>query len=158
MPATGFAFLAIHLDYGLKKTTGYSANSALDATLCGTQPQPIVVTNGVIYRFSVGGPVSDSRTVSSCNDFKKTPGAAGITLNSLTQNPVPGANAVLKDSKGTVLGNGLTDSDGWYMINYKWTGKAATFYVTLTPQGGKAQTQTITLKANGFIEADFVTP
>jgi len=158
LPSTGFIFLAIHLDYGLKQTSGYGADGALDATLCGTQPQPLVVPNGQSYKFSVSGPVSDSHSVSSCNDFKKTPGTAGITTKNVTFNPVPNCNAVLKDSKGTVLGTSVTDTDGWYAINYKWTGKAATFYVTLTPPGGTAQTQTITLKANGFIEADFTAP
>ena len=102
--------------------------------------------------------MGDSRTVSSCNAFKKTPGTAGIVQKNLTLVEVPNANAVLKDAKGTLLGTGATDIDGWYMINYKWTGKAGTVYVTLTPPGGKAQTQSVTLKANGFIEADFIVP
>ena len=71
---------------------------------------------------------------------------------------MPGANVVLKDSKSNVLGTGVTDTDGWYMISYKWNGKTATFYVTMTPPVGKAQTQTIALKSSAYIEADFLVP
>jgi len=158
IPPSGSVYLAIHMDYGLKQTTGFGQNTSGDATKCSTNT--VVVTNGVTYKFATCGAGSGSATVSSCNDFKKSTGTAGITVNSLSVNPLQGANVVLKDSKSTVLGSSTTDSDGWYMINYKWTGKAATFYVTMTPPVGlgKAQTKTITLKSNGFIEADFTTP
>jgi len=56
------------------------------------------------------------------------------------------------------LGAAVTDTDGWYVITYKWSGKTATFYVTMTPPVGKAQTQTITLKSSAYIEADFLVP
>ena len=41
----------------------------------------------------------------------------------------------------------------------KANGKAATYYVTLTPPAGfgAPQTQSITLKANGYLEVDFTT-
>src|SRR5262249_56753234 len=124
----GSTFVAIHLDYGLKKTTGYSPDTSLNALTCAT-PQTSVVPNGATYKFSASGPgsIGGSATVASCNDFKKTPGTAGIVINSISVNPVPGATAVLKDSKNTVLGTSVTDSDGWDVINYKWTGKDATF-------------------------------
>jgi hypothetical protein len=159
VPPTGQIFLAVHLDYGLKGTTGYTPDSLLDTLKCGTTT-PILIANPQAYNFSVSGAVTDSTSATTCNDFKKTPGTAGIVLNSLSLNPVPNSNVVLKDSTGKSLGSGVTDNDGWYMINYKWTGKAATFNITMTPPTGlgKAQTQTITLKANGFIEADFKTP
>jgi len=46
------------------------------------------------------------------------------------------------------------------MINYKATGKATTYYLTLTPPkgSGSALTKTIGLKANGYVEVDFTTP
>jgi hypothetical protein len=44
------------------------------------------------------------------------------------------------------------------MLSYKWTGKAATLYVTITPPGKPAQTQSITLKSNGFVELNFDVP
>jgi hypothetical protein len=168
IPPSGSAYLAIHMDYGLKKQTfSQDFTPATDGSgnglICGSTTyaaSSIVVTNGVKYNFGASGPVTGSATVASCNDFKKTPGTAGLVANSLSLNPVPGSTAVLKDSKNTVLGSATTDSDGWYMINYKWTGKAATFYLTMTPPTGfgSPKTQTITLKANGFIEADFTAP
>jgi hypothetical protein len=96
--------------------------------------------------------------VQSANDFKKNPGASGLVIKSTSLNPVSGASAVLKDSKGNVLGSGTTDSDGWYVIGYKSTGRATSFNIILTPPGGKPQIQAIMLKANGYAEADFVVP
>jgi hypothetical protein len=163
IPPHGGVYLAIHLDYGLKKATfaqDFMPDSSGNALLCGTTSPIIIPNGGVTYNFATGGAGSGGATVSSCNDFKKTTGTAGIVQNSLSLNPVPGSSAVLKDSKNTVLGSAVTDSDGWYVINYKWTGKAATFYVTMTPPPGygSPKTQTITLKSNGFIEADFTAP
>ncbi len=44
------------------------------------------------------------------------------------------------------------------MIPYKWTGKATTLDVLMSPPGGTPQTQAITLKANGYFESDFTIP
>ena len=158
VPPTGFVFLAIHLDYGLKASTGYGQNGATDATACGSTG--ILVPNGQPYTFSVSGAAHDSSTVSSYNIFKKNPGTGGLAQSQTTTFSVPGATAALKDAKGTVLGTGVTDQDGWYLINYRATGKGTSYYLTLTPPkgAGAAQTQTISLKANGYVEADFTTP
>ncbi len=158
VPASGFVFLAIHLDYGLKATTGFTKSATGNNAVACTNTASVLIPDGQTYSFSVGGPVSGAGTVTSCNVFKKNPGVAGLAKSATTTYEVPNANAALKDAKGTVLISGLTDQDGWYMLPYKWTGKATTLYVTLTPPGGKAQTQKITLKANGYVEADFTTP
>jgi hypothetical protein len=158
VPPSGSVYLAIHMDYGLKKTTGYSPDASGNAVSC-TNTTQILIPSAASYVFSTGGAGTGSATVTSCIDFKKTPGTAGIVIHGNSLNPAPGGTAVLKDSNKNVLGTCVTDSDGWYMINYKWTGKAATFTVTLTPpNNGTPQTQTITLKSNGFIEADFTVP
>ena len=71
---------------------------------------------------------------------------------------MPGCAAVLKDAKGAVLSTGVTDEDGWYFCTYKWTGKPATIYVTLTPPGGRPITKSAYLKSNGYAELDFDVP
>jgi hypothetical protein len=49
---------------------------------------------------------------------------------------------------GTPLGTVYSDQDGWYMWQYKYTGKAATFTVNLPTYN---TSQTVTLKSNGFL-------
>ena len=108
----------------------------------------------------------DGTTTTSCNEFKKNPGVGGSANRNITLSTgviqLPVANAAAKlttDAKGTVvIATGATDDDGWYMLPYKWTGKSATVYVTLTPPGYKAQTKQITIKANGFVQVDFTVP
>ena len=61
-------------------------------------------------------------------------------------------------TSASTLAKGTTDSDGWYMLPYKWTGKSATLYVTMYP-GLKNQIQkSITIKANGYVQLDFTLP
>ena len=63
----------------------------------------------------------------------------------------PNVQATLKDATGkTVLATGVTDKDGFYALNYKQTGKAANFIVTL----GNVS-YVVTLKANGWAEVDY---
>jgi len=159
VPASGFVYLNVHLDYGPKGTTGYTKGGTLnnDAVSC-TNTAAVLIPDMQNYAFSLGGTISGSSTISSCNAFKKNPGVGGLLTSTTTTYEVPGAAAVLKDAKGAALVNALTDEDGWYILSYKYTGKATTFYVTVTPPGKPAQTQTITLKANGYVEADFTTP
>jgi hypothetical protein len=166
LSSLGYAYLNIHLDYGLKKAGGYApgGTSGKDAVACSSSsaiPIPDLQADNMLYTF---GYVVDNVTVNtlpgvqSANDFKKNPGASGLVIKSTSLNPVSGASAVLKDSKGNVLGSGTTDSDGWYVIGYKSTGRATSFNIILTPPGGKPQIQAIMLKANGYAEADFVVP
>jgi hypothetical protein len=159
VPASGFVYLAIHLDYGLKGSTGYNRNATDDATACANTAA-ILVRNNQSYTFSVGGEDNASATIFSYNAFKKNPGVGGLAQSQVTTFSVPSATAALKDAKGTVLGTGVTDQDGWYLINYKATGKATTYYLTLTPPkgSGSAQTKAVGLKANGYAEVIFTTP
>jgi hypothetical protein len=159
VPSTGFVFLAIHLDYGLKATTGYAPNAAGDATACGNTAK-ILVPNNEPYTFSVSGDAHSSVLVSSYNTFKKNPGVGGLAQSQSTTFSVAGATAKLKDAKGAVLASGVTDQDGWYLLNYKATGKSTSYYVTLTPPSGAGspQTKSITLKSNGYVEVDYLTP
>ncbi len=48
-----------------------------------------------------------------------------------------------------------TDEDGWYMWSYKYTGKAATFYIKATAPG-YSKTQEVVLKSNSFVVANFL--
>jgi len=54
-----------------------------------------------------------------------------------------------------------TDEDGVYLLVYKHTGKAATFTVKMTPPLPYAQTtqsQSVTLKSNGYVVVNFTVP
>jgi hypothetical protein len=157
VPPSGFVYLNMHLDYGLKGTTGYTKDVNNNAIPC-TATSPILVPVLANYTFTQVSPIASSSTVSSCNTFKKNPGVGGLVNSTSTGYEVKGANAVLKDAKGATLVSAQTDEDGWYILSYKYTGKATTFYVTVTPPGGKPLTQTVTLKANGYVEADFTAP
>ena len=158
IPSTGFVFVAIHLDYGLKGSVGYGQNATSDATACGKTT--ILVPNLHPYTFSVSGDANGSAIISSYNTFKKNPGVGGLAQSQTTTLSVAGATATLKDSKGGLLASGVTDQDGWYLLNYKATGKSTSYYITLTPPkgAGSPQTKSITLKANGYVEANYLTP
>ena len=153
---SGFVWLAVHLDYGLKGTANYGQNTTMDAVQCGNGT--VVIMNNQQYSFLVSGGANDSSMITSCNAFKKLPGIGGLVSSIVTTREMPGVPAALKDSTGKVLASGTTDEDGWYMCTYKWTGKAVTLSLTITPSGYAAQTKSVALKSNGFAELDFTCP
>ena len=167
VPASGFVYLNMHLDYGLKRTSGYarggpSGNDAVDPT--NTSNVLIPDRGTYLFAFSDGNE-SASDSICNMNVFKKVPGVGGLsTKQSTTYDGQPttrvfeGCAVVLKDAKGLTLATGKTDKDGWYFCNYKWTGKATTLYVTLTPPNSTPQTKPVTIKANGYSQADFESP
>ena len=57
-------------------------------------------------------------------------------------------------SGNTLLASATTDGDGSYLINYKVTGKAATFTVKV-PACSPPQSTTVQLKANGYAVVNF---
>jgi len=168
VPASGFIYLNMHLDYGLKGTTGYYKsqttqggvvyNNAMDATLT-----KMLIQDHNYYVFSVAGDQNASDGVCNLNMFKKNPGVGGragykYTVDGLSDlMAIPNAVVTLKDAKGGVLATGTTDDDGCYMLPYKWTGKAATLYVTYSKDGVQI-TKSIVLKANGFVDLNFELP
>ena len=166
VPASGFVYLNMHLDYGLKRTTGYakggpSGNDAIDPT---TLQVLIPDRNSYLFGFS-DGMESASDALCNLNVFKKVAGVGGmVTKGILTYDGLPAVSqygdcgAILKDAKGLTLATGKSDPDGWFFCNYKWTGKSTTLYLTLNPPGGAPQTKPVTIKANGYAQVDFEVP
>jgi len=158
VPDSGFVFLAIHLDYGLKGSLGYG-NSNNNAVQFSSLPALVyLVPDLADHTFSVGGAQTASTTVENQNTFKKNPGVGGLVLwTDLTA--VQGATVTLiKDSTSAVVGTAITDDDGWYQIVYKHTGRAATFKVTLSNVPGKlgyTEPKSVILKANAYVQVDF---
>jgi hypothetical protein len=151
--STGFAYVNIHVDYGLKGTTGYakggaSGNDAVDST-----NQSIVkIPDKQSYTFTESDGTTSSATVQSENVFKKDPGIGGLVLRS-TGDPVSNVQVtVAGDGKTATV---YTDQDGWYMWQYKYTGKATTFNITLPAY---KLSQSVAVKSNAFVVASFTVP
>jgi len=157
-PASGFIYMNLHLDYGLKGTRGYNKDSFQNAVLCGVGTK--VIPNGIGYTFQVIGAANGTTTASSVNTFKRDPGVGGLVQYVLADgvtivDPVRGAGLTMTTPTGAILGSTTTDTDGWYMIPYKSTGKNTTFYMTLTSPG-VPQTKIFNLKPNSYAEVDFL--
>jgi hypothetical protein len=147
----GFLYVAIHLDYGLKGTTGYVPNFNNDAL--NADETEVLIPNYNDYIFSVTGSQIDSQTIQNSNDFKKIPGFGGLILNGVGDPlPLQTVNIYLADELFDTV---QTDGDGWYMLVYKHKGKPVDFKVEWV-EGSKELTGT--LKANKFVEASFSLP
>jgi hypothetical protein len=169
IPASGVLMVAIHLDYGLKGCTGYNQNTTTpypDAVNCGGSS--VQIPGQSSYSFSVSGSQTDTYPLSSFNVFKKNPGVGGAGNHAVVADGVvvlegvPGVPVVLstasKIAASNTLATGSTDSDGWYILPYKYTGKATTLYVTMYPGKANQIQKSITIKANGYVQLDFTLP
>lgn len=151
MPSgVGFAFFTVHMDYGLKNVEGMcSVVNTADASC--TSPSPsLLITNLQNYSFTDG--LNGISIIQNENQFKKDPGIGGLVTQAGTNNPTAGATVSIYDSSNKQLGTATTDQDGWYMWQYKYTGKAATFVVKTG-----TQSQSVTMKSNGFLVVNFQT-
>jgi hypothetical protein len=153
--STGFAYVNIHLDYGLKKTTGYSKN-AYDDAVDAIDTSKVLIPNGESYTFKVKNGIVDEATVSSLNTFKRDPGVAGMVTEVGSGDPIAGTRVkiTLYAQKGIKSVTVTTDGDGWYMWQYKYTGKPAEFTVQLLDHPSVAAKSDV-LKGNGFVVIDF---
>ena len=170
VPASGFVYLNMHLDYGLKGSTGYAKGgpSGIDAVDASTLRVLIPDRGSYLFAFSDGSE-SASDMVCNINDFKKTTGIVGMVKSKSdddddddddddrqgSRRQKQGCSIVLKDAKGQVLATGTTDADGWYSCDYKWSGKSTTVYLTLKYPGQVPQTKPVTITANGCNRVDF---
>jgi len=148
----GFSYVNIHLDYGLKQTTGYAKiiDGTMNNAMQTIDPGPLRpnIPDMQNYTFSNGG----THVVQSINSFKRNPGVGGL-LRTDEELAIPGQTLILKNSTGApVAVPAYTDDDGWYFISYKHTGKAALFTVLWQETG---QTKTILLKSNSMVQTDF---
>ncbi len=146
---TGFAYINIHLDYGYKGTNNYSKNPNNDAI--SASDMSILIPNMLDYIFSDS--TGESDMCQNLNVFKHDPGIGGLVLES---DGDPVANVKVQIYQGTKLMTTVyTDADGWYMWQYKYTGKPTMFTVKL-PTYNKSQS--VTLKSNGFLVVNFTVP
>jgi hypothetical protein len=150
---TGFAYANIHVQYGLKGTSGWSKGGVSGKDAVNSLGFPTIV-NDQTYLFEETDGSPDKQTASSENVFKKDPGIAGL-VEKASGDPVANVPVYIYDSSNHLVFKGLTDQDGWYQWEYKYTGKAATFTVKLgSPYTGHQETATI--KSNGFALVNFL--
>jgi hypothetical protein len=152
----GLAYINMHLDYGLKCTNNctnnYSKNASNDAIDATTQA--VLIPDYQTYQF--GDSTSYNDTVQSLNVFKRDPGIGGLVLGSDSDDPISSVKVQIYDSTGSkLLATVYTDDDGWFMWQYKHTGKPTTFVVKLP---GFKLSQSVAMKSNGFVLVDFTVP
>jgi len=145
------AYVNIHLDYGLKGTSPYSKGANNSAVRTGYP----TILDGQPYPFSFYDGSTHTQTTYSVNVFKKDPGIAGLVLSSSTSNPVPGVTVEIYDPSNVLVQTLTTDVDGWFMWQFKYTGKATTFTVKLPAYN---LSQPVTLKSNDFAVVNFLIP
>jgi len=153
---TGMLYLNMHLDFAAEKQTGWikgeggniiDGEDALDnpnydnpnfvGPAIGDNPN---ILEGTKFNFSAlinGAQVTGSAdTISNDNIFKNIKGMGGLfqadnssTIGVLDEIPVAGQHLIMKDSKGAVMGDAVTDADGWYFAQFMATGKATDYKV-----------------------------
>jgi hypothetical protein len=157
VPATGFVYVNLHLDYGFKgqgnfqkKLIGSDANAVKCSNVGVT-----VVPDHRAYTFGVTGHQVGSDFITNINEFKKDPpGVAGLCQFLGSQDPVMGATLTLKKANGSLAGTATSDMDGFYLINYKHQGSPANYTLKMT-WGSYQSTRTITMRANSFQMQNF---
>jgi hypothetical protein len=148
-------YLNVHLDYGLKGTTGYTNDGNSNALKYGTTN--VLIPNLKSYSISDsfwGSTITDG--ITNINIFKKNPGFGAEVTSGSDEDPVAGAVVKIfagTNTAGKLIGTMTTDEYGFAMYTYKHTGKIAAY--TLQLQGPPAQVQTIYLKSNKFIMTEW---
>ena len=157
IPASGYAYVTAHLEYGLGKTSGWTRTIEADGSDTATSLVYGVVTEPQSYTFGFDtGTVEYSVVTQSVNEFKKIAGVMGFVSDATYDHPVPGVQLQLWSPKNVLLGTQVTDEDGNYLFNYKHTGKQAYYTVKLLNADGSVnESQQVLLKANGFAVANF---
>lgn len=168
----GKFYVNAHLDYGLKGggTDGVDADAAADRYDIGAadgvgfdamvnvdagDATVVAVNQCTPYTFSDTGS-EKSDTVFSSNVFKRIAGVFGQTTNRATGQAITGVTATLTaKSARSIVAVAASDADGYVVLNYKHTGKPATFTVTLDIPGVGRVSRDVTLRANGWAETSY---
>ncbi len=182
IPASGQAYVNVHLDYGLKGASldvndgeiilagetvcdgnadRYDAG-ALDPDFGGwdalknndNEDGPLALSNCKSYAFSHDdGTTLFEDEVQSLNEFKRIAGAYGRVHYSDDGSGLAGAELLLyRDSTGEVVQAGTTDEEGFYTLVYKHKGKRDMYTVILVDP---PMQQPIELRGSGWGEIEF---
>ncbi|MCI0387968.1 MAG: hypothetical protein MOB07_04255, partial [Acidobacteria bacterium] len=102
VPSTGLLYVTIHLDYGLKGTTGWTRGGLNQESAFGSTQYPgNIINEPQSYNFSFTGPgANDTQTPQSINEFRGGPGAAGSVTSSVDENPMGGVRVESNDRAG----------------------------------------------------------
>jgi hypothetical protein len=149
IPETGLAFIRVHMDFGLKGTSPWlkgASNQATNSTL--GSGVTLFDPQGYAFLNSAGG----TAVLESINVFKRDPGIAGLVTTLATGDPVVGANVRIYNAKGALVANLTTDSDGWYLWSFKFSGKMVTFTVAVP---AFSQSTTFTMTGKQFVIVSF---
>jgi hypothetical protein len=168
----GQVYVNLHVDFGFKgpQTDMNPASSTADrySRVLHAGPAPgewdgFVANTAPPYNGLVGlsdcrefkfehdtGTATFSDKVQNTNVFKKLVGVVGNTVNTLTGAGTPDVPVFLINPAGQIVAKGATDKDGYYLLDFKHTGKAATYTLKLG-----TLTQFITLQANGWAEVSY---
>jgi hypothetical protein len=181
IPASGEAYMNVHMDYGLKgKSVDANDGTFVNAfeTVCdeagdrydvGTidsvfggwdadvntvdQSGPVALSNCKTYGFSHDdGDFVFEDSVQSLNVFKGIRGAYGTVAASANGQGVDGATVqIYRNSTDEIVATGTTDGEGYYSIDYTHHGKSDIYTVILVGQNA----QMISLKSKGWAEVNF---
>jgi hypothetical protein len=153
VPDSGLVYVTLHLEYGLKRTGGYRKDGNKRPIGAGTGT--VMLMDSQAYTFRVSGSTSAQFTLETDNVFKANPGIAGLVEKAASGDPVVGTQVKIYDAASNVVASLATDGDGFYYWPWKSTGTTTTYNVKLVATG---QTQSATLKANGFALVSFSVP
>ncbi len=146
----GLAYLNVHLDYGLKATTGWQKYGTTNDAIGMTSPYTGVIIHDqgdYTFSFSATSDGSGSSTIHNSNAFKKDPGFAGLVVDQWG-NAVTGTEVRIYNPDNSPLATVYTDLDGVYVYSYKYNGKGAYFTITLPSFGVSKQ---VYMKSNSFV-------
>ncbi len=159
----GFAYLNIHLDYGLKGgddryDKAVNPDGTEDAVDFDTGE--MLIADRTVYDFSAsvnGAPLEGDSLVND-NEFKRIPGVAGFVWDGVGD-PIEGALVRLIIPPQVRFEephlDGISDEDGWYMIEYKHKGRPTVYPIEVWIGGSLEVEDSVMLKGNAFAEKHF---
>ena len=166
-----FVYANIHLTYGLKGGEDrYSPNVNADGTtdaLDYFDNSQTLIEDGTNYVFNAyignGSDPYHTDTFVNQNEFKVTPGVAGFAFQTAGDDPevytgqditvrlvIPNS---VKNAPAPYL-EATTDEDGWYMIEYKHTGKPTNYKFEVYRGSDLIVEKTVQLQGNEFEEVN----
>ncbi|MDV6348274.1 hypothetical protein R2083_12185 [Nitrosomonas sp. Is35] len=131
VPASGFIYANIHLDYGLEKTGPWTkfvdSTGGNDMKPGSGNPYQTIEDFGSYGFSSLINSVLGQDTIQNQNIFKNLKGVGGFIHTADDHNPIGGQNVILLDSKGSKVGSATTDADGWEFMTVSAPGKSASY-------------------------------